>query len=92
MFLENSSSLMRSSSAPVIAWERSATMPSSFAMATAVSMWSPVIITTFMPAAWASATARPTSGRTGSIMPQSPRKVMSCSSASGEKDLGSSLP
>ena len=92
MFLANSSSLIRSSSAPVIAWERSVTMPSSLAMAKAVSMWSPVIITTFMPAAWASATACPTSGRTGSIMPQRPRKVMSCSSASGEKDSGASLP
>ena len=77
---------------PVMAWLRSEMMPSSLAMATAVSMWSPVIMTTFMPAPWASSMAAFTSGRTGSIMPERPTNVRSCSSVSGSKAAGGSLP
>ena len=40
-----------SSSRPVMAWLASVMMPSSLAMATAVSLWSPVIITGRIPAA-----------------------------------------
>ena len=41
---------MASRSSPVIAWSPSRKMSSSLAMATAVSLWSPVIITGRMPA------------------------------------------
>ena len=59
-------------------------MPRFLAMATAVSMWSPVIMTVRMPAAWASSMAAATSGRSGSIMPDRPQNVRSCSRASAE--------
>ena len=49
--------------------------PSCPAMATAVPLWSPVIIFTSMPAFWQSATARMASARGGSIMPCNPSKV-----------------
>ena len=58
-------------------------MPNSVAMATAVSLWSPVIIIGRMPAERHSAIASLTSGRTGSIMPTKPTNTKSCSSASG---------
>ena len=57
-------------------------------MATAVSMWSPVIMTVRMPASCASLMAGATSGRSGSIMPERPQNVRSHSSASGEKSEG----
>ena len=60
-------------------------------MATAVSMWSPVIMTGRMPASLASAMAGATSGRSGSIMPERPTKTRSCSSASGLQSVGSAL-
>ena len=84
----NSSSLIAESSAPVIACDGSVSMPSSEAIATAVSLWSPVIMTGVMPAPRHSSIAALTSGRTGSIMPVSPIKTRSCSSASGEKSSG----
>ena len=49
-------------------------MPSSEAMATAVSLWSPVIMIGRMPALRHSSMAALTSGRTGSIMPVRPMK------------------
>ena len=45
------------------------------AMATAVSLWSPVIITVLMPACFASATALTDSGLGGSTMEISPRNT-----------------
>ena len=84
----NSASLISLSCAPVIACEASSTIPSCLAMATAVSIWSPVIITGRMPALWHSLIASTTSGRTGSIMPVMPTKIKSCSSASGLKSVG----
>ena len=72
-----------SSSAPVMAWLASVMMPSSLAMATAVSLWSPVIMTGRMPASRHSTMAGLTSGRTGSIMPVRPRKHRSCSRKAG---------
>src|SRR5215207_6796877 len=58
-----------SSSIPVTAPSRGGMMPSSAAMRAAVRGWSPVIITTRMPAACASAMAVRASGRGGSMNP-----------------------
>ena len=58
-------------------------MPISRAIASAVSLWSPVTITLFSPAPFATRTASITSGRAGSIMPSRPTKVSSFSSVSG---------
>ena len=82
---------MASSWLPVTASEASFRMPSSLAMATAVSMWSPVIMMGRMPAPRHSSMAAFTSGRTGSIMPVRPTKQSSCSRASGEKSSGASF-
>ena len=84
MVLSSSSSLIWLSWAPVMAWSSCSRIPSCLAMATAVSRWSPVIITARMPAVLHSAMAAFTSGRMGSIMPASPRKVRSCSRAAGD--------
>ena len=81
--LSSSSSLSLFSSLPSMACEASSIMPSSLAIATAVSLWSPVIITGRMPAALHSSTAALTSGRTGSIMPTRPMKQSSCSRFEG---------
>ena len=62
-------------------------MPSSWATAKAVALWSPVIITGRTPARWHLATAAFTSGRGGSIRPNRPKKVSSRSTS-----WGSSLP
>ena len=64
-------------------------IPSSKAMATAVSLWSPVIITGLMPARLHSSIAAFTSGRTGSIIPASPMKTRFFSSSEGSKLVGS---
>ena len=80
---------MPSSALPVMAWSALSIMPSSLPMATAVSLWSPVIITGRIPAARHSATAAFTSGRTGSIMPARPMKHSSCSRSSGSCRSGS---
>ena len=77
------------SSLPITTWEGSVRMPSSRAIATAVSIWSPVIITTRMPASWHLSTAALTSGRMGSIMPVRPIKVRPFSMASAEVSSGS---
>mmetsp|Transcript_117473 Transcript_117473/g.365877 ORF Transcript_117473/g.365877 Transcript_117473/m.365877 type:complete len:250 (-) Transcript_117473:1308-2057(-) len=52
-------------------------MEISLAMATPVSGWSPVIMTTLMPAAWQSSTASLTPFLGGSWMPNRPMKIMS---------------
>ena len=61
-----SSSLIARNSAPVIARP---SMPSWWAIASAVTAWSPVIIRTWIPAAWAVAMAALAAGRGGSTMP-----------------------
>ncbi len=57
-------------------------MPVSRATATAVSRWSPVIITGVIPTLRQTATAATASGRGGSIIPARPRKTMSRSVSS----------
>mmetsp|Transcript_16662 Transcript_16662/g.65071 ORF Transcript_16662/g.65071 Transcript_16662/m.65071 type:complete len:281 (-) Transcript_16662:1748-2590(-) len=65
-------------------------MPHCRAMATAVSLWSPVTMRTMMPAFWQSFTALGTSGRSGSWMPVRPRKVSFCSGCSSSSSGTSS--
>ena len=84
----SSSSLILSSSAPVIALSPSCNMPSWAAMADAVTTWSPVIITGFIPACLHTATASLTSSLGGSIMPTSPRKVKPLSTPSEVSSCG----
>ena len=79
MLRSNSSSVMASSSRPVMAISPSSNMPICFAMAVAVILWSPVIITGLMPALLASATAALDSSLGGSIMEIRPRKMKSFS-------------
>ncbi len=74
----SSSSLSRSTSAPVRT-RPSVVMPSSPAIAAAVTGWSPVIMIVRMPASREVVTAAATSVRGGSIMPIRPRKTRSCS-------------
>ncbi len=64
-----------SSSIPVMALPFSLIKPSSRATARAVLAWSPVTMIVRMPARRAKASARTASGRGGSIMPISPKKV-----------------
>ena len=54
-------------------------IPNSLAIAFAVRMWSPVIITVLIPAAWQFATASFTPFLGGSIMPIKPTKTKSFS-------------
>ena len=72
-----------SSSAPVSAMAPSSQRPSSFAMATAVSLWSPVIITARTCASAQRRTASFTPSRGGSIIPTRPRKVSRLSMSEG---------
>ena len=71
----SASSDMRRRSSPLSARAPSIQIPSSRAMAVAVTGWSPVIITTRMPADCAARTASPTSARGGSIIPTIARNV-----------------
>ena len=76
--LSSSSSVIASSSAPVIALVAvGCRMPSSRAIAEAVTTWSPVIITGLMPARRQVATAAFASGRGGSIIPTKPEEGQS---------------
>ena len=65
---------MAANSAPVIARP---VMPSWRAIASAVTAWSPVIMRTWMPAAWAIAIAAFASARGGSTMPTRASSVRS---------------
>ncbi|MPN05321.1 hypothetical protein SDC9_152571 [bioreactor metagenome] len=65
---------MPSISLPVTALSPSV-MPTAFAMASAVTAWSPVIITGLMPAPLASFTASTLSSRGGSIIPHIPARM-----------------
>ena len=76
-----SSSSIWSSSAPVAAMSPGVSMPIRSAIAMAVTLWSPVIITGRIPACLALATAERDSGLGGSIMAIRPRKIRSSSSA-----------
>jgi len=77
----NSASLNCSRSAPVI--DGPGMIPSSFALATAVSLWSPVIMMRTIPARLQYPIASYTSSRGGSVMPRSPTKIRSRSTVSG---------
>ncbi len=77
----NSSSDMFSITAPSHASDSSFKIPIRFAMAAAVTLWSPVIIMGLMPALIHSSTAAFDSSRGGSIMAIKPKKVMSFSSS-----------
>ena len=72
--LSHSSSFL-SSIRPVIAISPSRYIPASLAMATAVVLWSPVIMTVFMPALLASITAGIVSSLRGSAMATNPINV-----------------
>ena len=82
MFLVKSSSEILSSSTPVIALSFPEKMPKSFAIAFAVAIWSPVIITGLIPAVLHLATACFASGRGGSIIPISAVKIKPFSASS----------
>ena len=83
-------SVAASSSLPVTA-RPSLLMPISRAMALAVPAWSPVIITTRMPACRQLRIASIASGRGGSMMPTRPRKTMSaCTSSMARVSVPSS--
>ena len=66
-------------------------MPSWRAIASAVTAWSPVIIRTWMPAAWAIAIASLASDRGGSTMPTRARSVRSLTSGSRSAALASNV-
>ena len=78
---DSSPSSMAFNSAPVSACAVSSIIPMRRAMAMAVTLWSPVIITGRIPACLALATAERDSGLGGSIMAIRPRKIRSSSSA-----------
>ena len=87
----NSSSDSSSISAPVIASFASFIIFRSFAIATAVSLWSPVIIIGLIPAFLHSSIAPYTSFLHGSIIPTNPIKVMFFSSISDSYFSGFSV-
>ena len=89
-FSSNSSSVSESNSCPVKAISPSSIIPISFAIAAAVVLWSPVIITVFIPALLASLTASYTSSLGGSIIAIRPTKVISTSSSNDGTKLSSS--
>ena len=60
---------------------------SSKPIAVAVSLWSPVIITTWIPASLHFSTAFFTSGRIGSIIPTKPTKIKSSSEISSLEEV-----
>ena len=78
-FFSNSSCGIFSSSAPVIAMSPSSKIPISLAIATAVTLWSPVIITGLIPAVLHFTTASFASGLAGSIIPTIPINTKSLS-------------
>ena len=61
---------------------RSSPMPTWWAIARAVSPWSPATTISRMPAVWHRATASRTSGRGGSTIPTGPSRVSPVSAAS----------
>ena len=75
------SSLIASNSVPLTARSPGSKMPIFSAIAMAVTLWSPVIITGRMPARRAVNTAGRDSGRGGSIIAAMPRKTKPCSSS-----------
>ncbi len=84
-------SLIFSSSMPVMACPFELVIPSSRAMCIAVRGWSPVIMTTRIPALLHNATASFTSARGGSIMPTKPIKVNPCSKSESKSGVSSVL-
>ena len=61
--------------------------PASFAIATAVSFLSPVIITTWIPAFWTSSIACLASGLTSSLIPTKPTITKSSGNVSSTNSL-----
>ena len=86
--LQNSSLESLESSAPEIAFSFSPRIPICFAMAHAVLMWSPVIMTGMIPAPLQVLTAGMTSFLGGSIIPMRPKKTSSCSREFSVRLLG----
>ena len=78
-FCSNSSSVIFSSSLPVIASSSFSSIPSFLAIAIAVILWSPVIITVFIPAFLHFSTAFFASSLGGSIIPAIPTYIRSVS-------------
>ena len=81
MYSGTSGEPMASSSAPVVTSSSPPAIPRVRAIASAVPGWSPVTITTRIPAAWHSATASAASGRTGSMNAARPSRVSGGSSS-----------
>ncbi len=84
----SSSSLIFSISGPVSTRPPGVRTPISRAIASAVSLWSPVTMTLFSPAPLRDLHGLTTSGRAGSIMPSRPTKVRSFSIVSGVQVSG----
>ena len=78
-FFSKSSSDIFSSSSPVIASSSFSNIPNFFAIAVAVILWSPVIITVFIPAVLHFSTAFFASSLGGSIIPTNPTNINSLS-------------
>ena len=82
IFFLSSSSLIFSISSPVIAWSSVLQIFMDLAIANAVFLWSPVIITGCIPASLHFNTASLTSTLGGSILPATPIKIRSFSKSS----------
>ena len=82
IFFSNSIFEILSNSFPVIAKSLFPIIPNSFAIALAVKIWSPVIITVFIPAFLQFCTASFTPSLGGSIIPIKPTKIKFCSMVS----------
>ena len=78
-FFSSSSSVIFSKSAPVIASSSFSNIPNFLAIAVAVILWSPVIITVFIPAVLHFSTAIFASSLGGSIIPTIPTNIKSFS-------------
>ena len=91
IFLISSSESFASSSEVRTTSVSFSSRPASFAMATAVSLRSPVIITTCTPAPFTSAMAVTDSGRTSSRIPTTPTSVQLLLSGSASSPRASSV-
>ena len=89
IFFVNSSSVISSNSLPVNASLSFSNIPKAFAIAIAVILWSPVIITVFIPAVLHLCTASFTSSLGGSIIPTIPIYIKSFSKLAMSSSVGS---
>ena len=76
MFLASSSSVISAISSPLMAWMSSLSIPIFLAIALAVTMWSPVIITVFIPPFLQSLTREILSSCGGSLNAISPANII----------------